>query len=152
MIRLPEIIFCTRMQIKFSTEGGQNMKGTSHLKAIEFSSRRGHPEFSIFEPDTIALWQHLKTCMKSELDPEIALMLAVLEEAVHNFQKYIFARHAKERALYNDAEEWFFEGVDSEVFSFKNVCETLGYDANYLRKGLIEWKSCQSQPKIKRRV
>jgi hypothetical protein len=67
-------------------------------------------------------------------------MLAVLEDAVVCFQDNIAATCSRKRALYRDAEQWIVDGDRSYLFSFENVCEILGYDAGYLRQGLIRWR------------
>jgi hypothetical protein len=35
------------------------------------------------------------------------------------------------------------EEPSERLFCFANVCETLGFDADYLRKGLMRWKATQ---------
>ncbi len=67
-------------------------------------------------------------------------MLAILEDAVACFQKYLFARDSKGKAQFRDTEDWVFQRDDSGVFSFNIVCETLGLDPNYLRRGLAQWQ------------
>lgn len=128
------------------------MKDTSQIRALEFSSGRGQPGFGIYTPDTVTPWQYLKTLRRLELNPEMALVLAILEDAVHDFQKNIFARYPKDRALYRDAEDWFMDDSNWGIFSFVNVCEVLELSPSYLRKGLSRWKDQQSQAEIKRRV
>ena len=67
-------------------------------------------------------------------------MLAILEDAVVSFQKFLFAQHGKRKTLFRDAEEWLFQDNCQWVFSFDNICDALGLNAGYLRKGLAEWK------------
>ncbi|HET8562389.1 MAG TPA: hypothetical protein VFM35_00820, partial [Candidatus Binatia bacterium] len=51
---------------------------------------------SLFQPDTLLPDQFLETFRrKSHLEPEKKLMLAVLEDAIACYQKYIFARDGK---------------------------------------------------------
>jgi hypothetical protein len=42
--------------------------------------------------------------------------------------------------MHRDAEEWILSRDHAYLFSFENVCEALGYDAEYLRQGLLRWK------------
>src|SRR5436309_12009922 len=63
-------------------------------------------------------------------------MLSVLEDAIACFQKYIFARDGKGKMLFQEAEEWVQERGGDWLFSFANVCETLGFDPEYLRQGI----------------
>ncbi|OGF51961.1 hypothetical protein A3I27_02990 [Candidatus Giovannonibacteria bacterium RIFCSPLOWO2_02_FULL_43_11b] len=108
----------------------------------------------LFQPDTLALDEYMSKRKSRVLGPEKELMLAILEDAVHCFQKYIFAKYSKERAWFNDAEAWLMlmDDSDRDLFSFVNICNALELDPSYLRQGLIKWKSRQSQSEIKRRV
>jgi hypothetical protein len=96
---------------------------------------------SLFQPDTLLPDQYFETFRrKFHLEPEKKLMLAILEDAVACFQKYIFARDGKGKALFREAEEWV-EGRNADgIFSFDSVCEMLSFDPAYLRGGLISWK------------
>ncbi len=67
-------------------------------------------------------------------------MLAVLEDAIACYQKYLFARDIKGKALFQEAEEWVGEAGAANVFSFDSVCETLGLNPDYLRRGLENWR------------
>lgn len=96
---------------------------------------------SLFQPDILLSAQHLETfCTKTYLESEKRLMLAVLEEAVLCFQKYISAGDRRRKALFRDAEEWIMEETSDWLFSFENTCEVLGVNPDYLRQGLLRWK------------
>ena len=96
---------------------------------------------SLFQPDTLLPEQYLETFRRRfYLEPEKKLMLAVLEDAIACFQKYIFARDGKGKMLFQEAEEWVQERGGDWLFSFANVCETLGFDPEYLRQGIMQWK------------
>lgn len=96
---------------------------------------------SLFQPDTLLPDQYLDTFRrKLHLQPEKKLMLAILEDAVACFQKYLFARDSKGKAQFSDTEDWVFRGTDLGIFSFDIVCETLGLEPNYVRRGLAHWK------------
>ncbi|MGH7827171.1 MAG: hypothetical protein ACREQ7_18600 [Candidatus Binatia bacterium] len=97
---------------------------------------------SLFQPDTLLPDQFMDTFRrKSHLEPEKKLMLAVLEDAIACYQKYVFARDGKGRALFQETEEWIMEENGDWLFSFANVCDTLGFDSGYLREGLLRWKA-----------
>jgi len=97
---------------------------------------------SLFQPDTLLPDQYLDTFRrKLHLEPEKKLMLAILEDAIACYQKYLFARDSKGKALFHEAEEWVDEVNGGGVFAFDSVCETLGLHPDYLRRGLIEWKT-----------
>jgi len=73
------------------------------------------------------------------LEPEKRLILAILEDAIHCFQNNLFAQSVKSKRLFREAEEWIVEVGSDWVFSFENICETLGLDASYMRQGLLRW-------------
>ena len=67
-------------------------------------------------------------------------MFAILEDAVACFQKYLFARDRRRKALFQNAEDWMLEEDSDGLFSFQNSCEFLGINVAYLREGLLRWK------------
>jgi hypothetical protein len=74
---------------------------------------------------------------------EERLMLAVLESAVEDFQKYVLARNPRGKKLFQEAEEWFLEKDSDQLFSFESICETLRLHPNYIRQGLMVWKEAK---------
>src|SRR5262245_55499084 len=80
---------------------------------------------------------------KNLREGEERLMLAVLESAVEDFQKYVLARRPSRRKLFQQAEEWFLEKDSDEPFSFENICETLQLHPDYIRQGLMLWKEAR---------
>jgi len=105
---------------------------------------------SLFQPDTLLAEQYLETCRrKTHLEPEKRLMLAILDDAVTCFKKYSSAQKPKEKALFQEAEEWIIEKESDWAFSFENICESLGLNPDYVRKGLMQWKEPQERPKAK---
>jgi hypothetical protein len=97
---------------------------------------------SLFQPDTLIPQEFLETFKRrTHLQPEKRLMLAVLEDGVACFQKYVNARDNKGRKCFQETEDWILEGPSDRLFAFTNVCETLGLNADYLRRGLMLWKA-----------
>jgi hypothetical protein len=80
---------------------------------------------------------------KNIRDGEERLMLAVLESAVEDFQKYLVARHARGKKLFQEAEEWLLDNDSEEPFSFQGICEALGLHPDHIRKGLMVWKEAR---------
>ena len=74
---------------------------------------------------------------------EEGLMLAGLESAVEDFQKYVLARNPRGKQLFREAEEWFCDRDSDELFSFGSVCESLGLRPEHIRKGLMVWKEAK---------
>src|SRR4030095_8421789 len=92
---------------------------------------------------------------------EERLMLAVLENAVEYFQKYVLARKPSGKQLFREAEEWFLDKDGEALYSFESICETLGLHPDPIRKGLMVWKEaklrlstvdcqCAAPPKLPR--
>jgi hypothetical protein len=71
-------------------------------------------------------------------------MLAVLEDAVTCIQKYGLSSQTKEKRLFSNTRDWILTQDNEWPFSFVNVCEALGLDSGYVRRGIAnmkEWKS-----------
>ena len=97
---------------------------------------------SLFEPDTLLpsqFFAHFRG-RGSATRGEKRLMLAVLEDAVDCYQKFAFAADGRGRELFSEAEEWLFSSDNSWVFAYENICHTLELNADYLRRGLQEWR------------
>ena len=87
--------------------------------------------------------QFLSTFRRGEpLEPEKALLMAVLEDAIHQYRKYSRARDRDGQARFHEAAKWIMADDDSWIFSFKNICELLGLDPDYVRRGLATSASC----------
>ncbi len=96
---------------------------------------------AVFQPDILSSSQFFATYeRKFHLDPERTLLLAVLQDAVVCFQENLFATSKKKQAIFMEAEEWIVKEDKSYLYSFENVCELLGFEPEYLRRGLIRWK------------
>ena len=73
---------------------------------------------------------------------EKRLMLAVLQDALDCYQKYAYIKDGQGRQLFEEANEWVNSGNRVWFFSFENICETLGINPEYLRRGLETWRMC----------
>lgn len=76
-----------------------------------------------------------------QLQPERRLMLAVLEEAIDTFRRYRAARDPKARRLARDAADWLSSDAEGWIFDYRRVCEALGLDPDYVRRGLKAWEA-----------
>ena len=96
---------------------------------------------SLFQPDTLLPAQYYGNLRRRNLlEPEMQLTLAILEDAINCFQDNLTAQSGKGKKLFNEAEEWILEEEGDWIFSFRNVCELLGFDPAYVRQGLLRWK------------
>jgi hypothetical protein len=71
---------------------------------------------------------------------EVALMRAVLEEALECFQKQCLKSGRRAQRLANEAEDWIFSDEVSWPFSFVNICAVLGLEPGYIRLKLKRWR------------
>lgn len=96
---------------------------------------------SLLGSDLATQEQYFDTLRRSEyLEPEKALLLAVLQDAVASYQKHYSAGHKVGRDRFLEAEQWIMHEGDDWIFSFNNVCELLGLDPKYVRQGIQEWR------------
>ncbi len=70
---------------------------------------------------------------------EVALMYAVLEDAVRCFQEQFVSGGQHAKRLGREAAAWFFSEDQQWPFSFLNICAVLGLDPEYIRQGLRRW-------------
>jgi len=83
--------------------------------------------------------QYLDTVRRSEhLEPEKVLLVALLEDAIHDYRKYRRTRDRVRKERFREAEEWIIGSCNDWIFSFNNVCELLGLHPDYVRRGVIE--------------
>ena len=100
------------------------------------------PIATLFEPDVVLPSQFFKADRGGLLGGERKLMAALLADGV---EAYI---HASARLSHvvttsdvrrSEALEWVHTKDTSYIFSFDNVCECLGINADYLRLGLMRY-------------
>ena len=71
---------------------------------------------------------------------EVALMRAVLTDALSCFQKHAFSQRRAGQRLYREAKEWIFSDEQRWPFSFVNVCAALNLNPDYIRLLLERWQ------------
>jgi hypothetical protein len=98
---------------------------------------------TMLEPDIILPSQYLSRTFAT---PEKRLLLAVLEEAVATFQRYVIATDHHSRAMFADVEAWFASEETAWLYSFNGICDALGIDATYVRSGLGRWRGTHRMP------
>jgi hypothetical protein len=96
---------------------------------------------TIFQPDILIPDQFRSTYARTvHLESEKILMLAVLWDAVACFQANLGAIQTRKQQLFNDAEQWILAADPNYLFSFEYICAVLGFEPEYLRRGLMAWK------------
>ena len=99
------------------------------------------------EPETILPSQFFdRLQIDASLQPEKRLMLAVLEDAVGTFQKHVTAATRRGQRHFTEAEQWFASDIADWPFAFESICEALGLEASFVRRGLWHWRDAQRGP------
>ena len=99
---------------------------------------------NLIEADTILPEQYFERIgSEHSAFPEKRLMLAVLEDAVATFQRYVDAKNRRGQRLFREAEEWVVSDDTDWPFAFENICHTLDIEPDFLRRGLARWKERQ---------
>jgi len=115
--------------------------------ALKYRDEEGTSSKFSEPPDIILPSQYfgvIRGC--GQLTPEQKLMLAVLESAVHDFQRYRLATGRRGKRIFREAYEWLTSREETGIFSFVVICHALGIDLDYIRTGLFrqspekEWR------------
>lgn len=131
-------------------------KGLSAMEA-QIAKREEHMMqghiLSIPGFDAAVREEYFNTLRRSEyLEPEKALLLAILQDAIASYQKYCSARDRVGADRFREAEQWIMLEGDDWIFTFDNVCELLGLDPQYVRRGVLGWRAkAGTQEKPQRR-
>jgi hypothetical protein len=73
-------------------------------------------------------------------EPEMMLMMAVLEDAIRCFIKYCSATNRGGKRRFKETKDWFFDSKDDRLFSFESLCGTFALDPGYIRRGLLQYE------------
>jgi hypothetical protein len=68
--------------------------------------------------------------------PERRLLLAVLEEGVATYHRYVVATDPRGRGIFGDVAAWFASEDHERLYAFASICDALGINATYVRSGL----------------
>lgn len=108
---------------------------------------RSDYEADLFRADILASHEYWQVHRRNHLrEPELELMLAVLEDALHCYFTNVRMRSRREKRIFTETEEWFFCTENEGVFTFENICSLLGLDPDYVRGGLAMFKSACRTP------
>jgi hypothetical protein len=107
----------------------------------------------MFQPDILISHQYCANNLRTlGLEPEKLLMLAVLWDAITCFQANLGEGNNRKRQLFLDAEQWIQDQTRKNLFSFDNICDSLGFEPNYVRRGLTSWKETMVAERARNRV
>jgi len=101
------------------------------------------------QPTVFWLRQRSAT-LRRECDLEQAQtpLLAMLEEHIDCYRRYLKAEDEGGKVLFQDAEAWIFGDWDDWRFSFANVCNQLGLNPMSLRHELLQWRATRLREAI----
>jgi hypothetical protein len=99
---------------------------------------------SLFEPDILN--DAASTRNARRVTPERRLLIAILADAIDCYQKNLGAHTARGKRLCREAEHWMLSDDQQWVFSFRNICDALGVDAEALRARTRAWKEPHATP------
>ncbi len=68
--------------------------------------------------------------------PELHLVSAIFEEALHCIVHNVTARRGPQRREFLDACDWLWDARSDWPFAFANVCDLLGLDGTAVREAL----------------
>src|SRR4029077_8935913 len=80
---------------------------------------------------------------KDVREGEEKLLLAVLSDAIEDFQKHVLSKDETGKKLFQEVEEWLLEKDGDCLFSFEYICDTLELHPDYIRQGLMTWKEAR---------
>jgi len=106
-------------------------------QSISDSYRSPNDELTAIDPSDSGAIESL--FRRTVREGEQELMLAVLEDAINSFQIYLVAGNEKDRKQFQEVQQWIQGKNQDWLFSFDNICETLGLDPSYVRRGLMAW-------------
>lgn len=119
-----------------------------------FAPRSARDQRQEFETDPAA-WHlyHRLDAAQTNLyqEPEKMLMFAILVDAISCVQAFSAADGTHRARKFYEAKNWLLNNRQDWPFSYRNVCEALGLDADYLRRGILR-RINVPQPGIHRRV
>jgi hypothetical protein len=70
-------------------------------------------------------------------------MMAVLDDAIASYQKYLLGTGRRARRLFRETELWIASNDMTSPFAFESICHALDLDPDYVRKGLRQWRKRQ---------
>jgi hypothetical protein len=108
--------------------------------ATNFSSEQ-HSDSFTSPSDIEMLYEYLQVYRsRPGREPEMLLMMAVLEDAIRCYVKYSGAKTRSGKRHFEETRQWFFGPDDDWLFSFENLCGIFSLDPGYIRRGLSQHK------------
>jgi len=74
----------------------------------------------------------------ARIQPEKRLQVAVLADAVLTFRRWLGVEHPRPGRLFAEVDGWFASEDADGPFTFITICDSLGFDPAYIRRGIRE--------------
>ena len=120
-----------------------------HQGGLNFEEKK----HSLLQLDYLLPMQFLDTFRRTTYqEPERVLMLAVLQDAIDCLQKHATCVGGKKKKLFDETVGWIQTEDEDWLFSFNNVCDTVGLNPGRLRSALLEMvaeKDRVKQPRLR---
>jgi hypothetical protein len=127
--------------ISFKEHAGMETVEPSVLSS--FSPEKAQVEMALGrKPWQSTRWHRGQLRRTGALHAEVALMWAILEDALKCYQHGFLFNNHQALVLANEAEAWLFSDDTSYLFSCVNICAVLDLDPQHLRQGLLRWSRC----------
>jgi hypothetical protein len=96
----------------------------------------------IFAPDTMLASQYFdRIRRRKDLTGEQRLMCAIIEDAVETYLKHAATSRRDLAERFTEVERWIESEDRSYLYAFETICDYLGLDGPYLRRGLHRLKA-----------
>lgn len=96
----------------------------------------------LFAPDTLLAGQYFdRVRRRKDLTGEQRLMCAVIEDAIDVYLKHAATTVRHHRESFDDAERWIESEDRTWIYAFETICDYLGLDSTYVRRGLRACKA-----------
>ena len=98
-------------------------------------------------PEVLLPVQHADRQFRgARMQPEKRLQLAILADAVSTHAQLATVVTSKARSLFAEVDEWFASDVPAGPFSFVAICDSLGLEPAYIRRGLLRLHTHNGTP------
>jgi len=78
--------------------------------------------------------------------PEKRLQVAVLADALLTFRRWAGVEQPRAWRLFADVDAWFASDDANGPFTFVTICDSLGFDPAYVRRGLRQSPAWKPRP------
>ena len=129
------------------------MRDSLQISQISKSRILGPLAPEIITPDQFA---DVNYAPKESGAPERALMIAVLEDAITLWNKYVSYPDIEKKTSwlrFRELQKWFESRDTAWLYSFEHICETLDLNSDYIRRGIARAmqnpQQLQTYPRIR---